>query len=107
MNETFEQMESGEVVVTTDETGRAVAVTRQDNEGQILGAIWEAKAIPTKQEPMDWSNEPIQYQTCCVDGTIFNNEVVMPNHAVKWRVTSPHTPIDRVQAGEASPATTG
>lgn len=33
----------GEVVVTTDEDGRCVAVTRQDEEGRILSVIWEAK----------------------------------------------------------------
>jgi hypothetical protein len=31
-----------EVVVTTDEDGRAVCVTRQDEEGRILSVIWEA-----------------------------------------------------------------
>ena len=51
------------------------------------------KALRREREPVAWSNEPIQYQTCCVDGTIFNNEVVMPNHAVKWRVISHPTPI--------------
>lgn len=30
------------VVVTTDESGRCVAVTRQDEEGRILSVIWEA-----------------------------------------------------------------
>lgn len=34
--------EHGEVVVTTDESGRCVAVTRQDSEGRILSVIWEA-----------------------------------------------------------------
>src|SRR5690606_14901948 len=34
--------EHGEVVVTTDESGRCVAVTRQDAEGRILSTIWEA-----------------------------------------------------------------
>ena len=32
----------GRVTVTTDESGRAVAVTRQDNEHRILSVIWEA-----------------------------------------------------------------
>ena len=31
-----------EVVATTDEDGRAVCVTRQDEEGRILSVIWEA-----------------------------------------------------------------
>src|SRR5690606_29064692 len=34
--------EHGEVVVTTDQAGRCVAVTRQDSEGRILSTIWEA-----------------------------------------------------------------
>src|SRR5690606_32778191 len=34
--------EHGEVVVTTDQAGRCVAVTRQDAEGRILSTIWEA-----------------------------------------------------------------
>lgn len=34
--------EQGCVTVTTDESGRAVAVTRQDDEHRILGVIWEA-----------------------------------------------------------------
>lgn len=36
----------GEVVVTTDEEGRCVAVTRQDEEGRILSVIWEAEQVP-------------------------------------------------------------
>src|SRR5690606_5047369 len=34
--------EHGEVTVTTDASGRCVAVTRQDGEGRILSTIWEA-----------------------------------------------------------------
>ena len=34
--------EQGCVPVTTDESGRAVAVTRQDDEHRILSVIWEA-----------------------------------------------------------------
>lgn len=36
----------GEVVVTTDNTGRCVAVTRQDDEGRILSVIWEVSQVP-------------------------------------------------------------
>lgn len=32
----------GEVVVTTDQQGRCVAVTRQDDEGRVLKIIWQA-----------------------------------------------------------------
>lgn len=32
---------AGEVVVTTNESGEAVAVTRQDDEGQVLSVIWQ------------------------------------------------------------------
>lgn len=32
----------GDIVVTTDATGRCVAVTRQDREHRILAVIWEA-----------------------------------------------------------------
>lgn len=41
------------VVVTTDENGRCVAVTRQDEEGRILSVIWEAaeQRFP-EQEPI-------------------------------------------------------
>ena len=31
----------GEVVVTTNEAGECVAVTRQDEDGKILSVIWE------------------------------------------------------------------
>ena len=34
---------SGEVVVTTNQQGQCVAVTRQDDEGKILSVIWQAK----------------------------------------------------------------
>jgi len=34
----------GDVVVTTDASGRCVAVTRQDKEHRILSVIWEAEA---------------------------------------------------------------
>jgi len=43
--------EHGEVVVTTDESGRCVAVTRQDSEGRILSTIWEA---PELREAKDY-----------------------------------------------------
>ena len=33
----------GEVVVTTNENGQCVAVTRQDQEGKILSLIWKFK----------------------------------------------------------------
>lgn len=33
----------GQVTVTTDESGRAVAVTRQDDDHRILSVIWEAQ----------------------------------------------------------------
>ena len=36
----------GEVVVTTDEQGNAVCVTRQDEEGRILSVIWMAGPPP-------------------------------------------------------------
>lgn len=40
---------AGEVVVTTDETGRCVCVTRQDEDHRILSVIWEAE--PAKVDP--------------------------------------------------------
>ncbi len=36
------QAQAGAVVVTTDTTGRCVAVTRQDEEGRVLSVIWQA-----------------------------------------------------------------
>ena len=33
----------GEVVVTTDEAGECVLVSRQDEDGKILKVIWEKK----------------------------------------------------------------
>lgn len=33
----------GEVVVTSNELGQCIAVTRQDDEGRILSIIWESK----------------------------------------------------------------
>ena len=35
----------GQVTVTTDESGRAVAVTRQDDDHRILSVIWEASPV--------------------------------------------------------------
>jgi hypothetical protein len=40
---------AGEVVVTTDSTGRCVAVTRQDDDHRVLSVIWQAKPAPTAQ----------------------------------------------------------
>lgn len=40
----------GEVTVTTNDKGEAVAVTRTDEEHQILSIIWERKAKETKEE---------------------------------------------------------
>ena len=37
--------EQGCVTVTTDESGRAVAVTRQDDDHRILSVIWEAPPV--------------------------------------------------------------
>ena len=62
----------GQVTVTTDESGRAVAVTRQDDDHRILSVIWEAPPVAApvrltdaemeaerdKQEPVAW----------CIDG---------------------------------------
>ena len=54
--------EQGCVTVTTDESGRAVAVTRQDDEHRILGVIWEA--------PVTAPPEPIVCETCQGSGKI-------------------------------------
>jgi hypothetical protein len=35
----------GAVTVTTNEAGQCVAVTRTDDEGKILGVLWEAKVL--------------------------------------------------------------
>lgn len=51
----LEQPEVGEVVVTTTQQGQCVAVTRQDEEGQILSVIWEAKQPQDEQEPV-WTH---------------------------------------------------
>lgn len=40
----------GKVVVSTDEAGRCVAVTRQDDEHRILSVIWEA---PATEKPVN------------------------------------------------------
>lgn len=40
----------GEVVITTTEEGRCVAVTRQDDEGRILKVLWEAPTEPAPQQ---------------------------------------------------------
>lgn len=39
--------QAGEVVVTTDESGRCVMVSRQDDEHRILKVLWEAPTRPT------------------------------------------------------------
>ena len=39
----LEQPQVGEVVVTTNQQGHCVAVTRQDDEGKILSVIWQVK----------------------------------------------------------------
>ena len=45
----------GEVVVTTDEYGQVVAVTRQDEDGRILSIIWESPApLAQEDEPVAW-----------------------------------------------------
>lgn len=78
-----------DVVVTTDESGSCVAVTRQDGEGRILSVIWEAAEQPSvQQEPAallrknydgghetlevataaDWDTFPVYYRPqnlCC------------------------------------------
>lgn len=41
--------QAGEVVVTTDEPGRCVMVSRQDDEHRILSVIWEAATPPAHQ----------------------------------------------------------
>lgn len=45
--------EAGHVVVTTNESGAAVCVSRQDAEGNILAVIWEAPAEPTLMKRAD------------------------------------------------------
>lgn len=46
------QPQVGEIVVTTNLQGQCVAVTRQDDESQILSVIWEAKQPQVEQEPV-------------------------------------------------------
>ena len=40
----------GEVVVTTNDKGHCLAVTRQNEEGQILSVIWELQRPPKKEK---------------------------------------------------------
>ena len=72
----------GQVTVTTDESGRAVAVTRQDDDHRILSVIWEAPPVAApvrltdaemeaerdKQEPVVWEGaerwEPLAMFLC-------------------------------------------
>ena len=54
--------EQGCVTVTTDESGRAVAVTRQDDEHRILGVIWEAPvAAPVRLTDRDKDGLAVPY----------------------------------------------
>jgi len=41
----------GEVVVTTNQQGQCVAVTRQDDEGRTLSVIWEVR-LQRNQHPL-------------------------------------------------------
>jgi hypothetical protein len=44
--------EEGEIVITTSfETGKCLAVTRQDEEGRILRIVWEAPDVVEQDEP--------------------------------------------------------
>ena len=54
LREILEQPQVVEVVVTTNQQGQCVAVTRQDDEGQILSVIWQAKQQQVEQEPVAW-----------------------------------------------------
>ena len=49
--------EQGCVTVTTDESGRAVAVTRQDDDHRILSVIWEA---PPVAAPVRLTDEQVE-----------------------------------------------
>jgi hypothetical protein len=42
--------ERGGVVVTTNERGECIAVTRQDDEGRILSTIWLRAALAARGE---------------------------------------------------------
>lgn len=57
---TAPQQPTGEVVVTTDESGRCVAVTRQDKEGNILSIIWEASLLSQPAIPDGWQLVPVE-----------------------------------------------
>src|SRR5690606_4465386 len=61
--------EHGEVVVTTDQAGRCVAVTRQDAEGRILSTIWEASEHGGGGEAVAYQrNQPCGCVMCvCAD----------------------------------------
>lgn len=64
----FEKL--GEVVVTTDETGACVAVTRQDEEGRILETIWQAPgpdldSKTTQTDQCGWCGKLFTH--CCPD----------------------------------------
>lgn len=47
----LEQPQGG-VVVTTNQQGHCIAVTRQDEEGRILSVVWESKQPQVEQEPV-------------------------------------------------------
>lgn len=55
----------GEVTITTDESGRCVAVTRTDSEHRILSVIWKAAPAAAERKPLTdeqitaiWSEKP-------------------------------------------------
>lgn len=67
----------GEVVVTTNESGQCVAVTRQDSEGRILSSIWQLKS---DYRPVEFSAVPV------VDLAHWRREVVDPG---RWNSPLP------------------
>ena len=50
----------GKITVTTNESGRAVAVTRQDAEHRILSVIWEAPPATITPEQAEKADEAIR-----------------------------------------------
>ena len=67
----------GQVTVTTDESGRAVAVTRQDDDHRILSVIWEA---PPVTAPVRLTND--QVGDCIADDA----DMQFQNNPIKYIV---------------------
>ena len=77
------QENKSEVVVTTNELGECVAVTRQDEEGKILSVIWMKKGPSLKDAFFEGFTSVVTYNDSLVNSVDESWETYRSENKIK------------------------